>query len=263
MIRALHTSATGMLAQQLNMDTIANNLANANTAGFKRTRIDFEDLMYQTLKVSGSPSGAGGSEIPTGVEVGLGVRPAATQKLFSQGVFQQTENPFDLAIEGDGLFQIKLPNGETAYTRNGSFKKDSEGKIVTSDGYVIEPSIVIPPEAMQVAISADGTVSITVQGSTKPQTIGQITLAKFVNPAGLNTVGKNLFIESAASGSPNVATPGENGLGSIAQGFIENANVQVVEEMVNMIIAQRAYEIISKTIQGADDMLQVASNLRR
>lgn len=264
MIRALHTGATGMQAQQLSMDTISNNLSNANTAGFKRSRIDFEDLMYQTLKVVGSPAGgSSGNQIPTGIEVGLGVRPAATQKIFSQGVFQQTDNSLDMAIEGDGFFQVKLPNGTTVYTRNGSFKKDSQGNIVTSDGYKLEPSIVVPAEAIDISVSADGTVSVTTQGQTEPQTIGNIQLARFVNPAGLNCIGKNLFTESAASGTATISTPGENGAGTIAQGFIENSNVQVVEEMVNMIIAQRAYEIISKTIQGADEMLQVASNLRR
>jgi flagellar basal-body rod protein FlgG len=263
MIRALHTAATGMLAQQLNMDTISNNLSNANTAGFKRSRIDFEDLMYQTLRVVGSPAGTGGAEIPTGIEVGLGTRPAATQKIYSQGVFQQTDNPLDMAIEGDGFFQVKLPNGTTVYTRNGSFKKDSQGNIVTSDGYKLEPPIVVPPEALDISVAADGTVSINTQGSTTPQTIGNITLVRFVNPAGLNSTGKNLFLESAASGAPAVGVPGETGLGTISQGFIENSNVQVVDEMVNMIIAQRAYEIISKTIQGSDEMLQVASNLRR
>lgn len=263
MIRALHTAATGMQAQQLNMDTIANNLSNANTAGFKRTRIDFEDLMYQTLRVSGSPSGEGGNQVPTGIEAGLGVRPAATQKIFSQGVFQQTENTLDVAIEGDGFFQVTLPSGDVAYTRNGSFKKDSTGKVVTSDGYYLEPEIIIPENALEVSISIDGIVSVIVQGSTQPQTIGEIQLTRFVNPAGLHSIGKNLFMESAASGSPVSGTPGQEGLGTLAQGFIENSNVQVVEEMVNMIIAQRAYEIISKTIQGADEMLQVASNLRR
>jgi len=263
MIRALHTSATGMLAQQLNMDTISNNLSNTNTAGFKRSRIDFEDLMYQKLRVVGAPTAAGGNEVPTGLEVGLGVRPAATQKIFSQGVFQQTENPLDLAIEGEGFFQVKLPNGATVYTRNGSFKKDSQGNVVTSDGYMLEPPIVIPQEAIEIAVAPDGTVTVTQQGNTQPQTIGNIQLARFINPAGLSAIGKNLFIETAASGAAVVGTPGETGNGTIAQGFIENSNVQVVEEMVNMIIAQRAYEIVSKSIQASDEMLQTASNLKR
>lgn len=263
MVRSLHTAATGMQSQQLNVDTIANNLSNSNTVGFKKSRIDFEDLMYQILRLSGAPITAGGTMIPTGIEVGLGTRPAATQKIFSEGVLQQTGNPLDIAIEGIGFFRVTLPDGSDAYTRDGSFKMDSEGNVVTSDGYRIQPSLVIPPDAKEISISVDGTVSVTQQGSTDPVQVGNIELSRFVNPAGLTSMGQNLFLQSGASGEPTAGTPSTEGFGTVAQGFLENSNVQVVEEMVNMIIAQRAYDMNSKVILTSDEMLQTAANLRR
>lgn len=262
MIRSLWTAATGMAAQQLNIDVISNNLANVNTPGFKKSRVDFQDLLYQTLRTAGTTE-AQGSMVPTGIQVGLGTRPAAITRIFSQGDFQQTNNPLDLVIEGDGFFQVLLPNGTTAYTRDGTFKLDSQGRIVTADGYPLDPEITIPAEATSISIGSDGTVSVTMAGQTTPQELGQIQIAKFINPAGLNNLGRNLLAPTAASGEPIVDTPGLNGLGTIAYGFVEMSNVKVVEEMVNMIVAQRAYEVNSKAIQTADDMLSIANNLRR
>ncbi|MCL6518710.1 MAG: flagellar basal-body rod protein FlgG [Armatimonadota bacterium] len=262
MIRSLWTAATGMAAQQLNIDVISNNLANVNTPGFKKSRVDFQDLLYQTLRTAGTTE-AQGSMVPTGIQVGLGTRPAAITRIFSQGDFQQTNNPLDLVIEGDGFFQVLLPNGTTAYTRDGTFKLDSQGRIVTADGYPLDPEITIPAEATSISIGSDGTVSVTMAGQTTPQELGQIQIAKFINPAGLNNLGRNLLAPTAASGEPIVDTPGLNGLGTIAHGFVEMSNVKVVEEMVNMIVAQRAYEVNSKAIQTADDMLSIANNLRR
>ncbi|MBS2038442.1 flagellar basal-body rod protein FlgG [bacterium] len=261
MMRALRTAATGMSAQQINLDTVANNLANVNTSGFKRTRIDFQDLMYQSLRVAGSPSQD--RQNPTGLQVGLGVRAAATQKIFSQGLFEQTENPLDCVIEGDGFFQVTMPDSTLAYTRDGAFKRDSGGNLVTSEGYLIEPAVVIPPEATSISIAGDGTISAQLPNSSEPSQLGKLTLARFSNPAGLISQGKNLYTVSAASGQPVVSAPGTQGAGTITQGFLEKSNVSVVEEMVNMISAQRAYEVNSKVIQGADKMLEIASNLTR
>lgn len=262
MIRSLWTSATGMAAQQLNIDVISNNLANVNTVGFKKSRIDFQDLLYQTLRPAGTTE-AQGVQVPTGIQVGLGTRPAAVQKIFSQGDFQQTGNPLDLVIEGDGFFQITMPSGSIAYSRDGTFKLDAQGRIVTSDGYPMEPELTIPAEATSISVGSDGTISVSLPGQTIPQEVGQVQIAKFANPAGLNNIGRNLFTVSAASSDPVVDTPGMNGLGTLAHGFIEMSNVKVVEEMVNMIVAQRAYEINSKVIQTADEMLNIANSLRR
>lgn len=262
MLRALWTSASGMQAQQLNIDIIANNLANVNTVGFKRSRADFQDLLYQTLRLAGT-STSGGNQVPTGMQLGHGARPAAIQKLFLQGDYQQTHNELDLAIEGGGFFQVIQPDGQVAYSRAGAFKLDQEGRIVTSDGLRVEPELSIPPGATKIAIAADGTVSVLVAGKSTPEEVGTITLARFVNPAGLNSIGKNLFLQTPAAGEPSVAKPGEEGLGTLAQGFLEMSNVSVVEEMVNMIAGQRAYEINSKAIQTADEMLQTANNIRR
>ena len=262
MMRALWSAATGMLAKQLDMDVIANNLANVNSAGFKKSRVDFQDLMYQTIRTAGSTV-AQGSKVPTGIQVGLGTRAAAIQKVFSQGDFIQTENPLDLVIEGDGFFQVLLPDGSTAYTRTGAFKVDSEGRVVTSDGFVIEPELVVPANAVDISIGTDGTVTIQVAGENTPTELGQIQLARFLNPGGLVSIGRNLYKPSAASGDPAVGTPGLEGIGTIAQKFLEMSNVKVVEEMVNMIIAQRAYEVNSKAIQTSDEMLAAANNLRR
>ncbi len=262
MMRALWSAATGMVAQELQVDTIANNLANVNTPGFKRQRVDFEDLMYETLRTPGSPS-ADGVQLPIGIQVGLGTRVAGTTRLFNQGTFQQTDNPFDLVVEGDGFFQVTLPDGTTAYTRAGNFKLDSQGNVVTVDGYPLEPPITIPADAEEVAIGEDGTVSVKQVGSTSPATVGQIQIARFVNPAGLKAIGHSLFVETAASGTPLVGTPGLNGLGQIAQGVLEMSNVKVVREMVQMITAQRAYEANSEAIKMADRMLETANNVRR
>ncbi|HHY97496.1 MAG TPA: flagellar basal-body rod protein FlgG [Firmicutes bacterium] len=262
MMRALWSAATGMLAKQLNMDVIANNLANLNTAGFKKSRVDFQDLMYQNLRAPGTTV-AEGAKVPSGIQVGLGTRPAAIQRIFSQGDFVQTENPLDLVIEGDGFFQVLMPDGSIAYTRDGAFKMDSEGRIVTSDGMPIEPELVIPPDAVNITIGSDGTVSVMLAGQEQPNEIGKIEIAKFVNSAGLTSIGRNLFRSTAASGQPMVGTPGLEGFGTISQGFLEMSNVKVVEEMVNMIIAQRAYEVNSKAIQTSDDMLAIANNLKR
>jgi len=262
MIRALFTAATGMEAQQLQVDTIANNLANVNTIGFKRSRVEFQDLFYQIARQPGIQE-AQGAQIPTGVQVGAGVRPMATQKLFLQGDFQQTENPLDVIIEGEGFFQVAMPDGTIAYTRAGSFKKDGSGRIVTSDGFPLQPEIVIPAEATALTISSDGTVSVTLAGQSEPQQVGTLELARFVNPAGLNAIGRNLFLPTAASGPPITGAPGTQGFGTLGQGFVELSNVKVVEEMVNLIISQRAYEAMAKAVQTSDEMLQIANTLRR
>ena len=261
MIRALFTAGTGMQAQQLNLDTIANNLANVNTSGFKRTRVDFQDLLYQTMRPAGTRSGS--VEVPTGVQVGHGTRPVATQKIFAQGNFLQTENPLDLVIEGDGFFQVARPDGSLAYTRAGSFKRDSQGQIVNSDGLVLQPAVTIPPDAGNVSISSDGAISVTTATGAAPQQLGQIELARFVNPAGLNAVGRNLFLPTAASGTATTGQASQQGMGSISQGFLESSNVSVVEEMVGMIAAQRAFEVNSKAIKTADEMLQIANGVVR
>jgi flagellar basal-body rod protein FlgG len=262
MIRSLWTAASGMQAQTLNIDVISNNLANVNTTGFKRSRADFQDLLYETMRPPGVASSAD-TQVPTGIQVGHGTRSVATQKIFLQGDFQHTQNELDLAIEGNGLFQIMQPNGNVAYTRSGSFKIDGEGRIVTSDGYPLEPEMTIPTDTMAISIGTDGTVSVLQAGDTEPTEVGTITLARFVNPAGLSSIGRNLYLPTAASGEEVTGTPGQDGFGTIAQGYLEMSNVSVVDEMVNMITAQRAYESNSKAIQAADDMLQLANNIKR
>jgi flagellar basal-body rod protein FlgG len=262
MIRSLWTAASGMQAQTLNIDVVANNLSNVNTAGFKRSRAEFQDLLYETMRPPGVTT-AGGSQVPTGIQVGHGTRPVATQRLFTQGDFQHTQNDLDIAIEGSGFFQILQPNGEIAYTRAGNFKIDGEGRMVTPDGYLIEPGINFPIDTIAVAIGTDGTVSVLQAGQEIPVDIGNIELARFINPAGLDALGRNLYRRTDASGDAIVGEPGEEGYGTLAQGYLEMSNVSVVDEMVNMITAQRAYEINSKAIQAADDMLQVANNLKR
>lgn len=262
MMRSLYIAATGMEAQKLNIDVISNNLANVNTVGFKRSRADFQDLMYQTLRAAGASS-AEGAQIPSGIQVGLGVKPVAVQKIFAQGDFVNTGNPLDMVIEGDGFFQITMPDGTLAYTRAGAFKLNSDGAIVNSDGYLLEPSITIPSNTLTVTVGSDGRITVTQAGSNVPTEIGQIQLAKFINPGGLNSVGKNLFIPTASSGDPTTGNPGLEGMGTVNQGFTEMSNVNIVEEMVNMIVSQRAYEINSKAVQASDEMLQVANNLRR
>ena len=262
MIRSLWTAASGMQAQTSNIDVISNNLANVNTAGFKRSRVDFQDLLYETMRPPGT-STPGGGQVPTGIQIGHGTRTVATQKIFIQGDFQHTQNELDMAIEGDGFFQIVQGNGDIAYTRSGNFKIDSEGRLVSPDGFLMEPEITIPSDAMAISIGTDGTVSVLQPGQSVPAEVGSIELARFVNPAGLQSMGRNLYAQTAASGDPISGTPGEDGYGTIAQGYLEMSNVSVVDEMVNMITAQRAYEINSKAIQAADDMLQAANNLKR
>jgi flagellar basal-body rod protein FlgG len=262
MIRSLWTAATGMEGQQLNIDTISNNLANVNTSGFKKSRVNFQDLMYQSLRAAGTPNNQG-SQVPTGIEVGHGVRPAATQKLFSQGSFQKTGNTLDIAIEGDGFFQVLRPDGTLAYTRDGSLKRDNNGRIVTSDGYPIQPGITIPEATVSVNVTAEGNVLVKEPGSEELNEIGQMELANFSNPAGLKSVGRNLFVQTPSSGEALTGNPATDGFGTLAQGYLEQSNVKVVEEMVNMIAAQRAYEINSKAIRASDEMLQQANNLKR
>lgn len=262
MIRSMYTATTGMEAQQLFMDTISNNLANVNTTGFKRSKMEFQDLMYQTIREVGVKN-AEGTIAPTGIEVGLGVRSSSTQHNFEQGSLTQTGNSLDLAIQGDGFFQVSMPDGKIAYTRDGSFKLSSEGTIVNSDGYVIEPQINIPAGGKDLSIGDDGNISVRLAGEETLTEIGQIELAGFVNPAGLRSLGGNLLGVSDASGEPIIELPGENNMGTISQGYIEASNVQVVEEMVNMISAQRAYEIVSKSIQVSEDMMSTANNLKR
>ncbi len=261
MMRALWSAASGMIAQQLRVDTIANNLANVNTTGFKRSRVDFQDMLYQTLRAPGATS-AEGVEVPTGLQIGLGTRLVATQQVFSPGVWEQTENPLDLAIRGKGFFQILQPSGSVAYTRAGAFKLDSEGTLVNSDGLPLEPPMVIPGNATDVWVGLDGTVSVGVPGQTDRQVLGQIELAYFPNPAGLESLGGGLYRPTAASGEVVTGTPGQDGLGEVQSGAVELSNVQVVQELVNMIVAQRAYEANSRAIQVADDMLQTANNAR-
>ncbi|MEW6606499.1 MAG: flagellar basal-body rod protein FlgG [bacterium] len=263
MMRSLWTAATGMAGQQFNLDTIANNLANVNTAGFKKSRVDFEDLIYEILKSPGTPI-ATGSVLPTGIQVGHGVSIAATQKIHTLGNLQSTQNPLDIAIEGEGFFQLLLPDGSTGYTRDGSFKMDQEGKLVTSNGYILQPEIVIPPGTTQITITEDGNVSVIIGNDTKtPQEVGKIELVRFASPPGLNPIGKNVFKDSASSGDPVTGTAGTEGFGGIKQGFIELSNVNIVDEMVNMIIAQRAYELNSKAIQTGDAMLGIVGGLKR
>lgn len=262
MIRALWTAASGMQAQQKNIDVVANNLANVNTTGFKRSRADFQDLVYQNLKSSGAPS-TSTTQVPSGIQIGLGTRLAAVTKMFSAGDLTQTGNELDIAIEGDGFFQILQPDGTIGYTRAGSFKRDSTGRVVTSDGNPLQPEIVIPANATKINIGNDGTVSVTQAGQSATTSLGTIQLALFPNPAGLSSQGKNIYLTTDASGTATTGTPGQNGMGTIAQGLIEMSNVSVAEEMVQMIVGQRAYEINSKAVQASDEMLQTANNLRR
>ncbi|SFL62461.1 flagellar basal-body rod protein FlgG [Pelosinus propionicus] len=262
MMRSLWTAASGMVAQQANIDVVSNNLANVNTTGFKKSRSDFEDLMYQTMRQSGTATGAD-TQLPTGIQLGSGVRQVATQKIYTQGPTQSTGNDLDMTIEGDGFFQITMSDGTINYTRDGAFKRDEQGRIVTSEGYPLEPAITIPEGSSNIAISADGRVSATLAGQTAAQELGQIQLVKFVNPAGLDSVGHNLLKETAASGTPVASDPGVDGTGTIMQKYLEMSNVQVVEEMVNMIVAQRAYEINSKAITTSDNMLEQVANLKR
>ncbi len=262
MVRSMYTAATGMEAQQLYMDTISHNLANVNTNAYKRQKLEFQDLMYQTLREPGIRN-VEGAMAPSGIEVGLGVRSVATQRIFQQGSMNQTGNELDWAIQGEGFYQITLPDGSTAYTRDGQFKLSSDGTLVTSNGFVLYPQIVVPEGAQDISVSADGMVIARLQNDETSTELGQIELARFVNPAGLKALGDNLFVVSDASGMPIINMPGEEGVGTIMHGYVEASNVQIVDEMVNMITAQRAYEIVSKAIQVSEEMMQVANNLKR
>jgi len=254
MLPALWVSKTGLSAQDMNLTTISNNLANVSTTGFKKDRAEFQDLLYQIRR---QPDGQStqDSELPSGLQLGTGVRIVGTQKQFTAGSLQTTEQPLDMAINGRGFFQVLLPDGTVSYSRDGSFHLNAEGQIVTSNGYALEPAIVVPPETQTFTVGEDGTVSVTTLGSPAPQIISDLQAAGFVNPAGLQAMGSNLFLETAASGAPQVSTPGLNGLGTVLQNTLENSNVSVVEELVNMITTQRAYEMNSKVISTADQML--------
>lgn len=254
MIRSLWISKTGMEGQQTKLDAIAHNLANVATNGFKRSGVVFEDLVYQNLRQSGAATSEQ-SQLPTGLQIGLGTRVAATARNFTQGTLTQTGGQFDVAIEGAGFLQIQLPDGSTAYTRDGALQLDANGQLVTNAGYVVQPGITVPATASSVTIAKDGTVSATIRGQAAPQNVGQLQLATFVNPAGLDPLGGNLFAETASSGTPSAAAPGASGHGTLRQGFLEGSNVNVVEELVSMIATQRAYEMNSKSIQTSDQML--------
>jgi flagellar basal-body rod protein FlgG len=262
MLRSMMTAVTGMEAQQLYMDNISNNLANVNTTGFKRQKLEFQDLMYQAMREPGTRN-VEGALSPAGIETGLGVKTAATQRIFEQGSLSETGNSLDCAIQGDGLYQISLPDGSIAYTRDGSFKSSADGTIVNSSGYMLYPQVTVPEQAQNFTIAPDGKISVTMTGESTSTVIGNIELARFINPSGLKGLGGNLYGESDASGAPMVLTPGEEGAGTLIQRKVEDSNVQVVQEMVNMISAQRAYEIVSKAITVSDDMLQVANNIKR
>ncbi len=265
MSRALRTSATGMVAQQLNIDNISNNLANVNTTGFKKAKAEFQDLLYQTIRTAGT-SAAQGALVPVEIQIGYGTRVVATQRIFEQGQVTATNNSLDLAVEneginGDGFFQVTLPDGSVGYTRDGAFKLSSEGQIVTSDGFGMEPPISISQDAVSVNISADGTIEVSQSGETEAASVGQIELSKFINPAGLRSIGRNLYLETEASGPPITGQPNSEGFGRISQGFLELSNVQVVDELVNMIMAQRTYEVNARAIRTSDEMMRETNNI--
>jgi flagellar basal-body rod protein FlgG len=260
MIRSLWISKTGMEAQQTALDAVSHNLANSATNGFKRGHAVFEDLMYQNLRQAGANS-AEQTTLPTGLQLGLGVRPVAIARNFGQGALQQTNNPLDMAVNGQGFFQVAMPDGTTAYTRDGSFKQNAQGQIVTNNGNLLQPGITVPANAQSITVGKDGVVTVTVPGQAAPQNIGQLQLANFINPPGLDPRGENLFTETAASGTPVVAAPGSSGLGELSQNMVETSNVNVVEELVTMIQTQRAYEMNSKAVTTSDQMLSRLSQL--
>jgi flagellar basal-body rod protein FlgG len=264
MMRSLYTAASGMTGQQFNIDTISNNLSNVNTTGFKQNRADFEDLLYQTSRIAGTPA-TEVTVVPTGIQVGHGVRPAATQKIYTQGSLQSTENVSDIAIQGEGFFRVLLYDGTYGYTRDGAFKIDANGQLVTSNGYRVLPEIIFPEDFVRdsVTVSQDGRVTAKIAGSDDPIEIGQVELYRFVNPTGLQAIGENLLKVTNASGEAIAGRPGFDGMGKVIHKFLEMSNVSVVQEMVNMIVAQRAYELNSKAIQTSDTMLGIANNLKR
>ena len=261
-MRSLSIGATGMLAQQLNVEVISNNIANMNTTSYTRRRVEFQDLLYQNMRQTGTQSADDGSIVPAGVQIGLGVKTAAVYRITEQGNLILTENNLDTAINGEGYFQIALPNGETAYTRSGAFQLSEDGEIVTVDGFTVQPSITIPANAIDITINASGEVLVTVDGQVAPQNAGQFQLATFPNEAGLLAIGDNLFVETPASGAASTGTPSSDGFGRMQQGFLETSNVNVVEEITNLITAQRAYEMNSKVIETSDQMMSTASNIR-
>jgi flagellar basal-body rod protein FlgG len=263
MIRALFSAASGMNAQQLNVDNIANNLANANTAGYKMRRAQFQDLLYQNMVQPGAAAGQQ-TTVPSGLQLGMGTRAASNEIIFTQGNFTETDNPLDVVIQGNGFFQVRLPTGDLAYTRDGSFQLDKNGSLVNSNGDTLEPQITIPASAQSVTIANDGTVSYNLPGQATSQKAGQIQLAGFQNPAGLNSLGKNLYQPTDASGEPTIAAPGgQEGMGGLLQGYTEQSNVSIVQEFINLIVAQRAYEANSKVVKAADEMYQQVNNLRQ
>jgi len=263
MFRALYTAASGMTAQQLNLDNVANNLSNSSTAGFRARRLQFQDLMYQDMVMPGAAA-TQQTTIATGLQMGLGTRPTATEILQTQGEFQSTGNPLDLAIQGQGFFQVQLPDGEIGYTRAGEFHLDAQGTVVTSDGNPLQPTVTIPADAQTITIGTDGTVSVTQPNQTQAQQIGSLQLATFANPGGLNSIGQNLFLATTASGDPVIGTPGgSEGLGTLQQGTLEQSNVSVVDEFIQMILAQRSYEANSKVVSAADQMFQDLNTMSR
>ena len=262
MVRSLFTAATGMIAQQTQVDVTSHNIANVNTMGYKKNRAEFADLMYQVMSYAGTPTSTTTTH-PTGIEVGLGVRPQAITKIHSQGYFKETGNNLDMVIAGNGFFQVQMPDGTTAYTRNGAWKLDSDGNIVNDDGLQLVPNITIPADATQISIGIDGTVSVLQPGAQEMQQVGQIEIVNFINPAGLHSSGDNLFLETGAIGAPIIGIAGQDGLGQIKQGFVEMSNVQLVEEMTELITGQRAYEANSKAITTSDAMLQTTNELKR
>ncbi|GIK50297.1 MAG: flagellar basal-body rod protein FlgG [Hyphomonadaceae bacterium] len=261
-MRALNIAASGMQAQQLNVDVISHNIANMNTTAYKRQRAEFQDMLYQNLERPGSTSSASGSILPLGIQLGVGVRADAVGRITEQGGINSTLNPYDMAINGRGFFQITLPSGQTAYTRAGNMAVNADGNVVTADGYLLEPAIAVPNEAVGVQITRDGIVEVTLAGQVEPQQIGQIEIATFINPAGLEAIGDNLYLETPASGAANVGQPGQPGFGTLMQGFLELSNVNAVEEISALIVAQRAYEMNARVITAADEMLQSTTQLR-
>lgn len=261
-MRSLSIGATGMLAQQTNVEIISNNIANMNTTAYTRRRTEFQDLLYQDLRRAGSTSADNGDVVPAGIQIGLGVRTAAVYRITNQGNILKTENTFDLAIQGKGYFSIDLPSGETGYTRDGSFQLNADGQIVTHDGYTVQPGITIPQNAINIAINDSGEVLVTIDGTVTPQNVGQVQLARFQNEAGLTAIGNNLFLETDASGGATTANPNSTGYGSLLQGYLETSNVNVVEEITNLITAQRAYEMNSKVIETSDQMMATVTNIR-
>lgn len=262
MIKAMRTAATGMVAQQMNVDNIANNLANVNTTGFKKSKIEFQDVLYQNYRKAGTTT-AVGAEVPVGLSIGYGTKVVASVRQFNEGDLTSTGNPLDLAISGDGFFQIQHPDGSIAYSRDGALKLSAEGRVVNSDGYFLIPEISVPEDTVSISVGTDGMVEVMQYGQDSPTEIGQLELARFINPSGLSAVGRNLLVSTGSSGDPITDIPTQSGLGQIDQGYLEMSNVKVVDEMVNMIVAQRAYEMNSKAIQTAEDMAAIANNLKR